>query len=90
MSIKQIRKLLEKFDDALDDVENDLEYAVEERNDYEFQLAVKTDEMELMEEEMRLLCRLLFEAKVDLSREEHFIDINPYVHRSDPYKGRYV
>ena len=89
MSMKQIRTLIEKLEDALDDVEIDLDTAVGDSNEYAAQLAEKTDELELMEEELRLLCRLLYEANVDLPREGHFTDINPYVHRSDPYKGRY-
>lgn len=50
MSLKQIQKLMEKLEDALQDVEIDLDSAVEERNDYKFRLAEKTEELELMED----------------------------------------
>lgn len=89
MSMKQVQKLMEKLEDALYDVELDLDTATEESSEYAAQLAEKTDEIELMEEEIRLLCRLLYEAKVDLPLEGHFTDINPYVHSSDPNKGMY-
>ena len=89
MSLKQIRRLIEKLEDAIDDAESDLETAVDERNDYEFQLSEKTDELDLMGEELRLLCQLLYDSNVPLPKEGHFTDINPYVPRNDPYKGQY-
>ncbi len=89
MSMKQVWKLIEKLSDELNDMESDFEIAVDERNDFEFQLGEKTEALELMEEEMRLLCRLLYEANVELPREGHFIDINLYVHKDDPCKGVY-
>ena len=89
MSLKQIQKLLEKLEDALQDVEIDLDCAVEERDDYEFRLAEKTEELELMEEELRLLCQLIYDSNVAMPRDGHFTDINPYVSPNDPFKGEY-
>jgi hypothetical protein len=89
MSLKEIRRLIEKLEDAVDDVEIDFESAVENRDDYEFQLSEKTEELELMEQEMRLLCQLLYDSNVPLPLEGHFTDINPYVSRNDPFKGQY-
>ncbi len=89
MSLKQIQKLMEKLEDALQDVEIDLDSAVEERDDYEFRLAEKTEELELMEEELRLLCKLIYDSNVAMPRDGHFTDINPYVSPSDPFKGEY-
>ena len=48
MSLKQVQKLIEKLEDALQDVEIDLGSAVEERNDYELRLAEKTEELETL------------------------------------------
>ena len=90
MNVKQIRKLLEKLDDALDDVEFEVDTATEERDDYAFQLEEKTEEIEHMEAELRLLCQLLFDAKVEIPREDHYIDINPYVPKADPFRGEYA
>ena len=39
MSVKEIRKLIEKLEDALDDAETDLNITMDERDDYELQLA---------------------------------------------------
>ena len=89
MSLKQIQKLLEKLEDALQDVEIDLDCAVEERDDYEFRLAENTEELELMEEELRLLCKLIYDSNVAMPRDGHFTDINPYVSPNDPFKGEY-
>ena len=89
MSMKQVQKLMEKLEDALQDVEIILDSAVEERDDYEFQLAEKIEELELMEEELRLLCRLIFDSNVAMPRDGHFTDINPYVSPNDPFKGEY-
>ena len=89
MSMKQIRKLIEKLDDALDDAENDLDIAVGERDDYEFKLAEKTEELELMEDELRLLCKLIYDSDVAMPRDGHFTDINPYVSPDDPFRGEY-
>jgi len=89
MSLKQIQKLMEKLEDALLDVEIDLDSAIDERNDYEFQLSEKTEELELMEEELRLLCQLIYDSNVALPRDGHFTDINPYVSPNDPFKGEY-
>ena len=89
MSMKQVRKLMEKLEDALYDVEIDLDSAVGERNDYEFQLAEKMEELELMEEELRLLCQLIYDSNVAMPRDGHFTDINPYVSPNDPFKGEY-
>lgn len=89
MNVKQIRKLIEKLDDALDDVEIEVDSATEERDDYALQLEEKTEEMELMEDELRLLCQLLINAKVEIPREDHYIDINPYVPITDPFRGEY-
>ncbi|MBP5728739.1 MAG: hypothetical protein J6Y48_16830 [Clostridia bacterium] len=89
MSLKQIRRLIEKLEDAIENAEFDLEIAVDERNDYEFQLSEKTDELDLMGEELRLLCQLLYDANVPLPKEGHFTDINLYVPRNDPHKGQY-
>ena len=89
MNIKQIRKILEKLDDALYDVESDLDYAIEERDDYSFQLDEKTEQIEQMESELRLLCQLIFDAHIELPQTDHFIDINPYVPKADPLKGSY-
>jgi len=87
--MKQVQKLLEKLEDALLDVETDLDSAVGERNDYEFQLAEKAEELELMEEELRLLCQLIYDSNVAMPRDGHFTDINPYVSPKDPFKGEY-
>lgn len=89
MSMKRIHNLMEKLEDALLDVEIDLESAVDERNDYEFQLSEKTAELELMEEELRLLCQLIYDSNVEMPRDGHFTDINSYVPRDDPYRGEY-
>lgn len=89
MSLKQIQKLMEKLEDALQDVEIDLDSAVEERDDYEFRLAEKTEELELMEEELRLLCKLIYDSKMAMPLDGHFMDINPYVSPNDPFKGEY-
>ena len=89
MSLKQIKKLIEKMEDALQDVEFDLDSAFGERDDYEFRLAEKTEELELMEEELRLLCQLIYDSNVALPRDGHFTDINPYVSPNDPFKGEY-
>lgn len=89
MTVKQIRKILEKLDEALDDVESDLNYATEERADYSFQLEEKAEQIEQMESELRLLCQLIFDAHIELPRTDHFIDINPYVPTTDPLKGSY-
>ena len=89
MSMKQVQKLIEKLEDALQDVEIDLDSAVGERDDYEFRLAEKTEEMELMEAELRLLCQLIYDSNVTMPREGHFTDINPYVSPKDPFKGEY-
>ena len=89
MSLKQIQKLMEKLEDALLDVEIDLDSAIDERNDYEFQLSEKTEELELMEEELRLLCKLIYDSNVAMPRDGHFTDINPYVSPNDPFKGEY-
>ena len=89
MSMKQVQKLMEKLGDALQDVEIDLDSAVGERDDYEFQLAEKTEALELMEEELRLLCQLIYDSNVVMPRDGHFTDINPYVSPSDPFKGEY-
>ncbi len=89
MSMKQVQKLMEKLEDALLDVEIDLDSAIDERNDYEFQLSEKAEELELMEEELRLLCQLIYDSNVALPRDGHFTDINPYVSPNDPFKGEY-
>ena len=89
MSMKQVRKLMEKLEDALYDVEIDLDSAVEERDDYEFQLSEKTEELEFMEAELRLLCQLIYDSHVAMPRDGHFTDINPYVSPNDPFKGEY-
>lgn len=89
MSMKQVQKLMEKLEDALQNVEIDLDSAVGERDDYEFQLAEKTEALELMEEEMRLLCQLIYDSNVAIPRDGHFTDINPYVSPNDPFKGEY-
>lgn len=68
MSMKQIRRLIEKLEDALQDMEIDLDAAVEERDDYEFRLTEKTEELELMEDELRFLCKLIYDADVKLPR----------------------
>ncbi len=89
MSLKQVQKLIEKLEDALQDVEIDLGSAVEERNDYELRLAEKTEELELMEAELRLLCKLIYDSKLAMPMDGHFMDINPYVSPNDPFKGEY-
>ncbi len=89
MSTKQIRRLIEKLEDAVADMEIDLESAVESSNDYEFQLTEKVEELELMGEELRLLCQLLYDSNVPLPTKGHFTDINPYVPQKDPRKGQY-
>lgn len=89
MSMKQVQKLMEKLGDALLDVEIDLDSAVGERDDYEFQLAEKTEALELMEEELRLLCQLIYDSNVVMPRDGHFTDINPYISPNDPFKGEY-
>ncbi len=93
MSLKQVQKqvqtLMEKLEDALQDVEIDLESAVEERDDFEFQLAEKMEELELMEKELRLLCQLIYDSNVGMPQDGHFMDINPYVSPNDPFKGEY-
>ena len=61
MSVKEIRKLIEKLEDALDDAETDLNITMDERDDYELQLAEKTEELALMEEELRFLCKLIYD-----------------------------
>ena len=45
MTIKQIRKMLEKLTDALDDVEFDLNDVTEERDDFSFQLGEKEEQI---------------------------------------------
>ena len=89
MSLKQVQKLIEKLEDALQVVEIDLGSAVEERNDYELRLAEKTEELELMEAELRLLCKLIYDSKLAMPMDGHFMDINPYVSPNDPFKGEY-
>ena len=89
MSLKQVQKLIEKLEDALQDVEIDLGSAVEERNDYELRLAEKTEELELMEAGLRLLCKLIYDSKLAMLMDGHFMDINPYVSPNDPFKGEY-
>ena len=89
MSMKQVQKLMEKLGDALLDVEIDLDSAVGERDDYEFQLAEKTEALELMEEELRLLCQLIYDSHVVIPRDGHYTDINPYISPNDPFKGEY-
>ena len=89
MTIKQFRKALEKFDDALDDMEYELSSVTEERDDYSFQLEEKTNQIELMELELQLLCKLIFDAHVEIPLSDHFIDINPYVPKTDPMRGNY-
>ena len=89
MSLKQVQKLIEKLEDALQDVEIDLGSAVEERNDYELRLAEMTEELELMEAELRLLCKLIYDSKLAMPMDGHFMDINPYVSPNDPFKGEY-
>ena len=89
MSMKQVQKLMEKLGDALLDVEIDLDSTVGERDDYEFQLAEKTEALELMEEELRLLCQLIYDSNVVMPRDGHFTDINPYISPNDPFKGEY-
>ena len=89
MSLNQIQKLMEKLEDALQDVEIDLDSAVEKRDDFEFRLAEKTEELELMEEELRLLCQLIYDSIVAMPRDSHLIDINPYVSPNAPFKGEY-
>ena len=89
MSMKQVQKLMEKLEDALQDVEIDLDAAVEERDDYEFQLSEKTEALELMEEELRFLCKLIYDSNVEMPRDGHFTDINLYVSPNDPFKGEY-
>ena len=89
MSMKQVQKLMEKLGDALQDVEIDLDSAVGERDDYEFRLAEKTEALELMEEELRLLCQLIYDSNMVMPRDGHFTDINPYDSPSDPFKGEY-
>jgi len=96
MNVKQIRRMLEKLDDALDDVEIEIETANDEvetangeRDDYALQLEEARGELDKMAEELKLLCQLLFDAKIDLPRDRHFVDINPYVSKADPYRGMY-
>ncbi len=96
MSVKRIRKLIEKLESELvdmeselGDVESDLEIAIDERNDYEFLLSEKSEELESMENEIRLLCKLFFDSNVTLPLDGHYIDLNPYVHPNDPFKGKY-
>ena len=89
MSMRQVQKLMEKLEDALQDVGYDLDTAVEERDDYEFQLSEKTEALELMEAELRLLCQLIYDSNVAMPREGHFTDINPYVSPKDPFRGEY-
>jgi chromosome segregation ATPase len=89
MSIKQIRKILEKLDDALYDVESDLDYAMEERDDYAFRMDELTEQIEQMELELRLLFQIIFDAQIELPLANHFIDINPYVSKADPFRGSY-
>ena len=89
MSMKHVQKLMEKLEDALQDVEIDLDTAVEERDDYEFQISEKTEALALMEEELRLLCKLIYDSNVVMPRDGHFTDINPYVSPNDPFRGEY-
>ena len=89
MSMKEIRRLIEKLENAVSDVEIDIESTVENCENYEFRLSEIAEELELMEQELRLLCRLLYDSNVELPRDGHFMDINPYVPRNDPYKGQY-
>ncbi len=89
MSMKQVQKLMEKLEDSLQEVEFNLNEAVKERDDYEFLLSEKTEALELMEEELRLLCKLIYDANVAMPRDGHFTDINPYVSPNDPFKGEY-
>ena len=89
MSMKQVQKLMDKLGDALLDVEADLDSAVGERDDYEFRLTEKTEELELMEEELRFLCKLIYDSNVAMPRDGHFTDINPYVSPNDPFRGEY-
>lgn len=89
MNVKQLRKIVEKLDDALSDVECDLDNAAGERDFYAFQLEEKTEEMEQMEAELRFLCQVIFDARVKMPQRDHFIDINPYVSKLDPCKGKY-
>lgn len=89
MSAKQIRRLIEKLEDALQDVEMDLDAASEAHDDFEFRLAEKTEEIECMEDELRLLCKLIYDADVKLPKDGHFTDINPYVSPNDPLRGEY-
>lgn len=89
MTIKQIRKMLEKLTDALDDVEFDLNDVTEERDDFSFQLGEKEEQIAQMELEIRLLCQLIFDAQITLPKTNHHIDINPYVPKADPLRGSY-
>lgn len=89
MNVKQIRKILEKLDDALDAVEIDMNAANDERDDYAFQLEEAREELSMMGEELKLLCKLLFDAKIRLPHDGHFIDIDPYVPKTDPQRGMY-
>lgn len=89
MSVKEIRKLIEKLEDAVDDAETDLNIAMGERDDYEFQLAEKTEDLALMEEELRFLCKLIFDSRVVMPQSGHYTDINPYVSPLDPFRGEY-
>ena len=72
MSVKEIRKLIEKLEDALDDAETDLNITMDERDDYELQLAEKTEELALMEEELRFLCKLVYDSRMVMPQNGHF------------------
>lgn len=89
MSVKEIRKLIEKLEDALDDGETDLNITMDERDDYILQLAEKTEELALMEEELRFLCKLIYDSRMVMPQNGHFTDINPYVSPLDPFRGEY-
>ena len=89
MSMKSIRKLLEKLDDAVYDAEVDLDAAYDESKHYCALLEEKEEEVFLMREEIKLRCRIIYECRVKIPVEGHYMDINPLVAKEDPHKGQY-
>jgi len=89
MTMKSIRKLLEKLDDAVYDAEVDLDAVFDENKQYSAMLEEKEEEVFLMREEIKLLCRLIYDCRIKIPVEGHFMDINPLVAKEDPYKGKY-
>ena len=89
--IRNVRRMLDRIEDAVNQIEYEYEDAIRERDDYSEEVTTKEEEIKHFEDEICFLCRLVVnnKDKAVLPKEGHYVDINPYVPRNDPNRGKY-